>query len=68
MICFLSSDYGRHVCGQIVGVDGNIETLYPRSKSSNPRVGIVFADRLLLGEQACGSVHSLQPGTRLRDT
>ena len=31
MICFLSSDYGRHVSGQIIGVDGNTETLYPRS-------------------------------------
>lgn len=31
MICFLCSDYGRHVSGQIVGVDGNTETLYPRT-------------------------------------
>lgn len=31
MICFLSSDYSRHVSGQIVGVDGFTETLYPRS-------------------------------------
>ena len=31
MICFLCSDYGRHVSGQIIGVDGNTETLYPRS-------------------------------------
>ncbi|WP_027857349.1 SDR family oxidoreductase [Marinobacterium jannaschii] len=31
MICFLSSDYGRHVSGQIVGVDGFTETLYPRT-------------------------------------
>lgn len=31
MICFLSSDYGRHVSGQIIAVDGNTETLYPRS-------------------------------------
>ena len=30
-ICFLCSDYGRHVCGQIIGVDGNAETLYARS-------------------------------------
>ena len=30
MICFLCSDYGRHVSGQIVGVDGHTETLYPR--------------------------------------
>ncbi|MEM7358325.1 MAG: SDR family oxidoreductase [Pseudomonadota bacterium] len=31
MICFLASDYGKHVSGQIIGVDGNTETLYPRS-------------------------------------
>ncbi|MXX17807.1 MAG: SDR family oxidoreductase [Gammaproteobacteria bacterium] len=31
MICFLSSDYCRHVTGQIVGVDGFTETLYPRT-------------------------------------
>lgn len=31
MICFLSSDYGRHVSGQIIGVDGFTETLYPRT-------------------------------------
>jgi hypothetical protein len=31
MICFLCSDYGRHVSGQIIGVDGNTETHYPRS-------------------------------------
>lgn len=30
-ICFLCSDYGRHISGQIVGVDGFTETLYPRS-------------------------------------
>ncbi|MBS7691968.1 SDR family oxidoreductase [Pseudomonas lalucatii] len=30
MICFLCSDYAKHVSGQIVGVDGNTETLYPR--------------------------------------
>jgi NAD(P)-dependent dehydrogenase (short-subunit alcohol dehydrogenase family) len=30
MICFLCSDYARHVSGQIIGVDGNTETLYPR--------------------------------------
>ena len=30
-ICFLCSDYGRHISGQILGVDGNTETLYPRS-------------------------------------
>ena len=31
LILFLSSDYGKHISGQIVGVDGNTETLYPRS-------------------------------------
>jgi NAD(P)-dependent dehydrogenase (short-subunit alcohol dehydrogenase family) len=31
MICFLCSDFGRHVSGQIIGVDGYTETLYPRS-------------------------------------
>ena len=30
-ICFLCSDYARHISGQVVGVDGNTETLYPRS-------------------------------------
>lgn len=30
MICFLCSDHARHVSGQIIGVDGNTETLYPR--------------------------------------
>ncbi|MBE2167487.1 MULTISPECIES: SDR family oxidoreductase [unclassified Cobetia] len=30
MICYLCSDYGRHVSEQIIGVDGNTETLYPR--------------------------------------
>ena len=31
MICFLCSDFGRHVSGQIIGVDGYTETLYPGS-------------------------------------
>ena len=31
LVVFLCSDYGRHISGQIVGVDGNTETLYPRS-------------------------------------
>ncbi|MCW0001896.1 SDR family oxidoreductase [Pararhizobium sp. YC-54] len=31
MICFLSSDYAKHVSGQVVGVDGHTETLYLRS-------------------------------------
>ena len=30
VICFLCSDFGRHVSGQILGVDGHTETLYPR--------------------------------------
>lgn len=30
LICFLCSDYGKNISGQIVGVDGNTETLYPR--------------------------------------
>ncbi len=33
MICFLCSDHCRHVTGQIVGVDGFTETLYPRTIS-----------------------------------
>ncbi|MFT4629830.1 MAG: NAD(P)-dependent dehydrogenase (short-subunit alcohol dehydrogenase family) [Arenicella sp.] len=31
LICFLCSDLGKHISGQIIGVDGNTETLYPRS-------------------------------------
>ena len=31
LIVFLASDYGRHISGQIIGVDGNTETLWPRS-------------------------------------
>lgn len=31
LICFLCSDLGRHISGQIIAVDGNTETLYPRS-------------------------------------
>ncbi len=30
MICFLCSDYGKHVSGQTIGVDGNTEILSPR--------------------------------------
>jgi NAD(P)-dependent dehydrogenase (short-subunit alcohol dehydrogenase family) len=30
MTVFLCSDHARHVSGQIVGVDGHTETLYPR--------------------------------------
>ncbi len=31
LIVFLCSDYGRHISGQMIAVDGNTETLYPRS-------------------------------------
>ncbi|MEM7093056.1 MAG: SDR family oxidoreductase [Actinomycetota bacterium] len=31
LIVFLCSDWAKHVSGQIIGVDGNTETLYPRS-------------------------------------
>ncbi len=31
LIVFLASDFGRHISGQIIGVDGNTETLFPRS-------------------------------------
>ena len=30
MICYLCSDYARHISGQNIGVDGHTETLYPR--------------------------------------
>ena len=30
LIAFLASDYGRHISGQVIGVDGNTETLWPR--------------------------------------
>ena len=30
LICFLSSDYAKHILGQIIGLDGHTETLYPR--------------------------------------
>ena len=30
LIAFLASDYGQHISGQIIGVDGNAETLWPR--------------------------------------
>lgn len=30
LIVFLCSDYGRHISGQMIAVDGNTETLYPR--------------------------------------
>ena len=29
-ICFFCSGYGRHISGQIIGIDGDTETLYPR--------------------------------------
>ncbi|MFT4635180.1 MAG: NAD(P)-dependent dehydrogenase (short-subunit alcohol dehydrogenase family) [Arenicella sp.] len=31
LICYITSDYGRHISGQMIAVDGNTETLYPRS-------------------------------------
>ncbi len=31
MVCFLCSDLAKNVSGQIIAVDGNTETLYPRS-------------------------------------
>jgi NAD(P)-dependent dehydrogenase (short-subunit alcohol dehydrogenase family) len=31
LIVYLCSDYARHISGQIIGVDGNTDTLYPRS-------------------------------------
>ena len=31
LICFLCSDYGKSISGQVVGVDGNTETVYPRT-------------------------------------
>ncbi|NCG36214.1 MAG: SDR family oxidoreductase [Actinobacteria bacterium] len=31
LIVYLCSDYARHISGQIIGVAGNTETLYPRS-------------------------------------
>jgi NAD(P)-dependent dehydrogenase (short-subunit alcohol dehydrogenase family) len=30
LIVFLCSDHARHISGQIIGVDGHTETLYPR--------------------------------------
>ncbi|MFT6045656.1 MAG: NAD(P)-dependent dehydrogenase (short-subunit alcohol dehydrogenase family) [Arenicella sp.] len=31
LICYIASDYGKHISGQMIAVDGNTETLYPRS-------------------------------------
>jgi len=31
LIVFLCSDFGRHISGQIIAVDGNTETLWPRT-------------------------------------
>ena len=31
MICYLASDHGRHISGQIIGIDGHTETLWPRA-------------------------------------
>ena len=30
LVVFLCSDYGRHISGQVIGVDGHTETLWPR--------------------------------------
>lgn len=30
LICFLCSDHGRHISGQVIGIDGHTETLHPR--------------------------------------
>jgi len=30
LIAYLCSDFGRHISGQIIAVDGNTETLWPR--------------------------------------
>ena len=38
MILFLSSDHGRHISGQIIGLDGHTETLYPRMLSEQGMV------------------------------
>ncbi len=31
LIVYLCSDHGRHISGQVIGVDGHTETLYPRT-------------------------------------
>ena len=31
MICYLASHHGRHISGQIIGIDGHTETLWPRA-------------------------------------
>lgn len=31
LIVFLCSDHGRHISGQLIGVDGHTETLFPRT-------------------------------------
>jgi NAD(P)-dependent dehydrogenase (short-subunit alcohol dehydrogenase family) len=31
LIVFLCSDHGRHISGQLIGVDGHTETVYPRT-------------------------------------
>lgn len=30
LVVFLCSDYGKHISGQIIGLDGHTETIYPR--------------------------------------
>ncbi|NNE74347.1 MAG: SDR family oxidoreductase [Acidimicrobiales bacterium] len=31
LICYLASDHGCHISGQIIAVDGNTETIWPRA-------------------------------------
>ncbi|NNE11939.1 MAG: SDR family oxidoreductase, partial [Ilumatobacter sp.] len=31
LIVYMCSDHGRHISGQVIGVDGNTETLWPRA-------------------------------------
>ena len=31
MVCYLTSDHGRHISGQFIGVDGHMETHWPRA-------------------------------------
>lgn len=31
MVCYLASDHGRHISGQFIGVDGHMETHWPRA-------------------------------------
>ena len=31
MVCFLASEHGRHISGQLIGIDGHTETHWPRT-------------------------------------